>query len=497
MTAYQELERRHARIAAIGDALGILGWDTQTIMPEGANDGRAEQTATLSVIAHELATDPRIADLLAEAEAEADTSLDAWQRANLREMRRHHIQSTAIPADLVEATSKAVSVCEMTWRAARAESDFAKLLPSLTEVLARVREGAEAMGSVMGISPYDALLDSHDPGARAERIDALFADLSTFLPDLIGRVLDRQAAAPAAVDPQGPFPVEKQRDLGVRMMERLGFDFSRGRLDVSLHPFCGGATGDVRITTRYDKANFTDALMGILHETGHALYEQNRPRAWLGQPVGQSRGMAVHESQSLLMEMQACRSPEFITWLAPVVRETFGGEGPAWEADNLRRLYSRVERGFIRVNADEVTYPAHIILRYRLEKALIAGDLTLPDLPGAWNDGMAELVGVVPPNDRLGCLQDIHWPGGGWGYFPSYTLGAMTAAQLFDAARTADPGIVPALSRGEFAPLVAWLRVNVHETGCFNASGDELLTAATGRPLDASVFKRHLEQRYL
>ncbi len=495
MTAYQELERRHARIAAIGDALGILGWDTQTIMPEGANDGRAEQTATLSVIAHELATDPRMADLLADAET--DTGLDAWQRANLREMRRHHIQSTAIPADLVEATSKAVSVCEMTWRAARAESDFAKLLPSLTEVLARVREGADAMGSVMGISAYDALLDSHDPGARAERIDALFADLSTFLPDLIGRVLDRQAAAPAAVDPPGPFPVEKQRELGVRMMERLGFDFSRGRLDVSLHPFCGGATGDVRITTRYDEANFTDALMGILHETGHALYEQNRPRVWLGQPVGQSRGMAVHESQSLLMEMQACRSPEFITWLAPVVRETFGGEGPAWEADNLRRLYSRVERGFIRVNADEVTYPAHIILRYRLEKALIAGDLTLPDLPGAWNDGMAELVGVVPPNDRLGCLQDIHWPGGGWGYFPSYTLGAMTAAQLFDAARTADPEIVPALSRGEFAPLVAWLRVNVHETGCLHASGDELLTAATGRPLDSSVFKRHLEQRYL
>ncbi|ALG71774.1 peptidase M32 [Azospirillum thiophilum] len=495
MTAYQDLERRHARIAAIGDALGILGWDTQTIMPEGANDGRAEQTATLSVIAHELATDPRMADLLAEAES--DDGLDSWQRANLREMRRHHVHATAIPGELVEATSKAVSVCEMTWRAARAEGDFAMLLPSLSEVLARVREGAEAMGAVMGISPYDALLDSHDPGARAERIDVLFADLSDFLPDLIGRVLDRQAASPVPLLPEGPFSVEKQRELGVRMMERLGFDFRRGRLDVSLHPFCGGATGDVRITTRYDEANFTDALMGVLHETGHALYEQNRPRAWLSQPVGQSRGMAVHESQSLLMEMQACRSPEFITWLAPVAREAFGGEGPAWEAGNLRRLYSRVERGFIRVNADEVTYPAHIILRYRLEKALIAGDLALADLPGAWNDGMAELVGVVPPDDRLGCLQDIHWPGGGWGYFPSYTLGAMTAAQLFEAARTADPEIVPALSRGEFAPLVAWLRVNVHETGCFHASGDDLLTAATGRPLDATVFRRHLEQRYL
>ncbi|PWC37589.1 carboxypeptidase M32 [Azospirillum sp. TSO35-2] len=495
MTAYQQLERRHARIAAIGDALGILGWDSQTIMPEGANDGRAEQTATLSVIAHELATDPRMADLLAEAEA--DDSLDAWQRANLREMRRHHIHATAVPGELVEATSKAVSVCEMTWRSARADSDFAMLLPSLTEVLARTREGAEAMGAVMGISPYDALLDTHDPGARVERIDALFADLAAFLPDLIGRVLDRQSAGPAPLRPEGPFPVETQRQLGVRLMERLGFDFRRGRLDVSLHPFCGGATGDVRITTRYDEANFADALMGVLHETGHALYEQNRPQAWLSQPVGQARGMAVHESQSLLMEMQACRSPEFITWLAPVVREAFGGTGPAWEADNLRRLYSRVERGLIRVNADEVTYPAHIILRYRLEKALIAGDLALRDLPGAWNDGMAELVGVVPPDDRQGCLQDIHWPSGGWGYFPSYTLGAMTAAQLFEAARAADPEIVPSLSRGEFAPLVAWLRVNVHETGCFHASGDALLTAATGRPLDATVFKRHLERRYL
>lgn len=495
MTAYQELERRTARVAAIGDALGILGWDTQTIMPEGANDGRAEQTATLSVLAHELATDPRIGDLLDEAEG--DAGLDAWQRANLREMRRNYVHATAVPADLVEATSKAVSVCEMTWRSARADSDFAALLPSLTEVLARVRDGAEAKGAAMGISPYDALLDEHDPGARAARIDVVFADLASFLPDLIGRVLDRQAGEPAPIRPAGPFPVEAQRALGVRMMERMGFDFRRGRLDVSLHPFCGGATDDVRITTRYDEDGFANALMGVLHETGHALYEQNRPRAWLTQPVGQARGMAVHESQSLIMEMQASRSAEFLTWLAPVAREAFGGEGPAWEAANLRRLYTRVERGLIRVNADEVTYPAHVILRYRLEKAMVAGDLALADLPGAWNDGMAELVGVVPPDDRQGCLQDIHWPGGGWGYFPSYTLGAMTAAQLFDAARTADPAIVPALSRGEFAPLVAWLRTNVHETGCLHASGDDLLTAATGRALDASVFKRHLETRYL
>lgn len=495
MTAYRELERRFARIAAIGDALGILGWDTQTMMPEGANDGRAEQTATLSVIAHELATDPRVGDWLAEAEG--DRTLDDWQAANLREMRRSYLHATAVPADLVEATSKAVSACEMIWRSARAESNFAKLLPSLTEVLARVREGARAKAAAMGMDPYDTLLDSHDPGARTERLDVLFGDLAAFLPELIGRVLDRQASQPEPLRPEGPFAVETQKALGVRLMGQAGFDFERGRLDVSLHPFCGGANDDVRITTRYDEADFTKALMGVMHETGHALYEQGRPRDWMRQPVGQARGMAVHESQSLIVEMQACRSAEFLSYLAPLAREAFGGSGPAWEAGNLQRLYTRVERGFIRVDADEVTYPAHVILRYRLERALVAGDLTLPDLPGAWADGMKELLGVAPPNDRLGCLQDIHWPGGGWGYFPSYTLGAMTAAQLFDTARHADDGIKPALARGDFAPLVAWLRTNVHGKGCLYASGDELLTVATGRPLDAAVFKRHLETRYL
>ncbi|HYG85516.1 MAG TPA: carboxypeptidase M32 [Azospirillum sp.] len=495
MTAYQDLERRFARMAAIGDALGILGWDTQTMMPDGAADGRAEQTATLSVLAHELITAPEVGELLDQAEA--GDGLDMWQAANLREMRRAYVHATAVPADLVEATSKAISVCEMTWRTARAESDYKALLPSLKEVLRLVREGARAKGEAMGIAPYDALLDEHDPGSRTARIDALFEDLGSFLPDLIQRVLDKQAGEPPVIRPEGPFPVEKQRTLGERMMRAAGFDFARGRLDVSLHPFCGGASDDVRITTRYDEADFAKALMGVLHETGHALYEQGRPRAWMLQPVGQSRGMAAHESQSLIVEMQASRSPEFIGWLAGQARESFYGSGPAWEPDNLRRLYTRVERGFIRVDADEATYPAHIILRYRLEKAMVAGDLALEDLPDAWNQGMRDLLGVEPPDDRLGCLQDIHWPSGGWGYFPTYTLGAMTAAQLFEEACTAEPEVKPGLARGDFAPLVGWLRENVHAKGCTPASVDELLIEATGRPLDAGVFKRHLERRYL
>jgi carboxypeptidase Taq len=279
-------------------------------------------------------------------------------------------------------------------------------------------------------------------------------------------------------------------------MAAVGFDFTHGRLDTSLHPFCGGVPDEVRITTRYDEADFAKALMGVLHETGHALYERGLPGDWRAQPVGAARGMAVHESQSLLIEMQACRSAEFAAYLAPLAREAFAGKGPAWTADNLLRLNNRVSPGFIRVDADEVTYPAHIILRYRLEKNIIAGDLPLADLPGAWNEGMQALLGITPPDDRHGCLQDIHWFDGAWGYFPTYTLGAIAAAQLFAAATAAIPEIPAAIGRGDFAPLIGWLRQNVHAWGSFHST-DALLEQATGRPLDPKAFEAHLTARYL
>jgi carboxypeptidase Taq len=290
--------------------------------------------------------------------------------------------------------------------------------------------------------------------------------------------------------------MDMQRAIATRLMARLGFDFEHGRLDTSLHPFCGGTPDDVRITTRYDEGNFRGALMGVLHETGHAMYERGLPAEWRRQPVGRARGMSLHESQSLLIEMQVCRSREFQTFVAPILRETFAASGPAWEAENLYRLGTQVERSLIRVDADEVTYPAHVILRYRLEKALLSGDLALKDLPAAWNDGMKTLLGIVPPDDRQGCLQDIHWYDGAFGYFPTYTLGAMTAAQLFDAAKRADPAILPGIQKGEFAPLMTWLRANVHGKAS-RFSTTEIVTQATGKPLDPTIFERHLRARYV
>ena len=494
MTAYTDLSAHYGRISALSNAIGILQWDSDVMMPKGAAAPRAESMALLQVTRHELATDPRIGDWLADANAE--DGLGEWERANLREIRRVWTTETALPSDLVEASSKAISSCEMRWRQARADSDFAGLLPYLAEVLNLQRQIGAAKGAKLGLSPYDALLNDYEPGGSSRTIDALFDDLAAFLPAFTQRVIDHQAKAPAVPDPEGPFAVEKQRALGLRMMAALGYDFDRGRLDVSTHPFCGGADNDVRITTRYDEADFARALMGVLHETGHALYEQGRPQAWIAQPVGQARGMSVHESQSLLVEMQACRSREFLSFAAPLRRETVGGSGPSWETEAVWRRYTKVAPGFIRVDADEVTYPAHVILRYRLEKALIADAMPLAELPGAWNEAMRDLLGIVPPDDRNGCLQDIHWPSGGWGYFPTYTLGAMTAAQLFDAACKAQPEILPAIGRGDFAPLVAWLRANIHGKGSLLET-DALLTEATGRPLDASVFKAHLGRRYL
>ncbi|MBK8907300.1 MAG: carboxypeptidase M32 [Rhodospirillales bacterium] len=491
--AYRRLETIFARIHAVGDAQAMLHWDMATMMPKGGAAARAEQLAVLATLRHGMLISTECGELLQGA-ADSD-GLNPWQAANLREMRRAWLHATALSEDQVERLSRATSVCETAWRGARADDDFAAVLPKLEAVLALVRETAAAKAERLELGPYDALLDAFEPDGRAAEIDLIFADLEAFLPDFLQEVLERQARRPEVVVPEGPFPVDAQRALAVRLMRMLGFDFDHGRLDVSLHPFCGGTPDDIRITTRYDEGDFAKALMGVLHETGHALYERGLPPAWRRQPVGEARGMVLHESQSLLMEMQVCRSRAFIAHLAPLLAETFGGNGPVWEADALYRSYTRVAPGFIRVDADEVTYPAHVILRYRLERAMIAGDLEARDLPAAWADGMQRLIGLTPPSDALGCLQDIHWYDGAWGYFPTYTLGALAAAQLFEAARTADPAIAPGIAVGDFAPLTTWLRREIHGRGSL-MSTSALMTAATGRPLATDSFKRHLQQRY-
>ena len=496
-TTYQALERHFARLSSLRDASGILSWDKEVIMPHGAAERRGDVLATLAGLEHEMTVSAKTADLLDAAEALPAERLTPWQRTNLALMRRSYQQATALPGDLVEALTQATTRSEMAWRNARENSDYAGYLPHLQEVLTLTQQTARARADALGLSPYDALLDTFDPGTRQSDIDPIFTQLQAQLPELIGSVLDRQAALPPALPLQGPFPTSRQEALGRSLMQQLGFNAARGRLDVSLHPFCGGATYDVRITTRYDESDFIPAMMGIIHETGHALYDQGLPAEWISQPVGQAGGMTLHESQSLIMEMQICRSRPFADWLAPVVQKGMNAPNTkAWQADNLHRHLTQVSPGFIRVDADEVTYPAHILLRYKLEKALISGDLALKDLPAAFNDGIHSLLGLKVPDDRRGCLQDIHWPEGLFGYFPCYALGAMAAAQLRAAACTQNPDILPSVARGDFTPLLTWLRTNVHSKAS-SAPLQDILKNATGAPLQADAFLTHIRRRYL
>jgi carboxypeptidase Taq len=408
-------------------------------------------------------------------------------------MRHAHTRATAIPADLVEAQARANSACEKIWRVARRDADFSQVRAALTEVINLVRQQAAALAPALGLSPYDALMDGYQRGIGAADVAPVFAAYEAFLRDALPKVEARQRAA---IPFRGKFPADIQEQLCRDLSQRAGLEPTHSRLDRSAHPFCGGTSADVRITTRYDEADFSVALMGVMHETGHALYERGLPPSHARQPVGTSAGMAAHESQSLIVEMQACRSDAFLKWLSPVLLRHFGGDRAPYEPDNLVRLWRHVARGFIRVDADEMTYPAHVILRFRLEQALVSGDLAVADLPGAWNDGLHALLGVTPPNDALGCLQDIHWYDGGVGYFPSYTLGAMAAAQLMAAARRDVAGLDAALGEGNLTPLIAWLRTNVHAHG--NRLGfNDLLRAATGKPLDPADFQKHLTSRYL
>jgi carboxypeptidase Taq len=492
MTAYDRLTARFARIATINEASAMLSWDAAAMMPSGGAAARGDQLAVLAGVAHGMLIAPEAADDVAAAQA----GEDPWRAANLHLMRHAHTRATAVPADLVEAQARANSACEKIWRQARRTSDFALVAPHLAEVINLTRQYAAALAPALGLSQYDALMDGFQRGIGAADVRPVFDAYRAFLADALPRAEARQAGRPAPTRPQGPFSPEAQEALCRRLSAAAGLEADHSRLDRSTHPFCGGTATDVRITTRYNPDDFSQSLMGVMHETGHALYERGLPAAHARQPVGEAAGMGVHESQSLIIEMQACRSDAYLSWLGPQLLETFGGDPAAYARENLGLLWRHVGRGFIRVDADEMTYPAHVILRFRLEQALISGDLVVADLPGAWNDGMRDLLGIVPPDDARGCLQDIHWYDGAFGYFPSYTLGAMAAAQLMAAARRAVADLDLALARGDLAPLIGWLRRHVHGRGSLLGFND-LLREATGKPLDPADFEAHLTARYL
>jgi carboxypeptidase Taq len=494
MNAYALLKARFARIATVAEAEAMLTWDAAAVMPAGGSAARADQLAVLAGLEHGLLTDSAVGDLLDQAESSPPN--EAWDAENLRLMRLAHRRATALPGKLVEAASRAATQGETVWRVARQENDFAQVAPCLAEIVRLAREQAAALSPALGLSPYDALMDGFQPGIVAAEIEPVFAALLQFIGEVLPLIEARQAANPPPPGRAGPYPADAQETLCRHVAAQAGLDFDHARLDRSAHPFCGGTQTDVRITTRYDEADYASALMGVIHETGHALYERGLPADWARQPVGIAAGMAVHESQSLLLEMQAARSDGFLAWLGPQLHAAFGGDPGSFAPAALIRRNRAVVRSLIRVDADEVTYPAHVALRFRLEQALVAGTLQVMDLPEAWNDGMRQALGVTPINDREGCLQDIHWYCGLFGYFPSYTLGALAAAQIMAAARRALPTVDEQLAAGDFTFLLGFLRAQIHRRGRrygFNA----LLEKATGKRLDPTDFQDHVRCRYL
>lgn len=492
---YRELQQRFERHYLLRSSADLLDWDAQAIMPQGAGELRAAQLGTLRLLAHEAIAAPDMADKLAAAEASPPEG--EWELRNLVAMRRAWIHAASIPSQLVEAHSRATSACELAWRAARRDDDFASLRPKLEEVVNLTRQIGEAKASMMKLSTYDALADEYEPGVREADLIPLFGRLERELPPLIDRIVDAQRSRPASLHKLvGPFPVERQDALSRHLAERMGFDFQRGRLDVSTHPFCGGAAEDVRMTTRYDEADFLSSVFSVIHETGHALYELGLPRSWARQPVGSVPGMGLHESQSLLMEMQAGRTPEFLGYLADAAAQYMGLDRGILSREALQRQVLSVGRSLIRVDADEATYPLHIIVRFNLERAMIAGELQVAELPLAFRDAMERIVGARPETDREGCLQDVHWPMGAFGYFPSYTIGAIAAAQLFTAAVKRHPEIPAELSRGDFTTLLRFASQHVHQhAGLYDTGG--ILLRATGSALDPDALLRHLKRRYL
>ena len=496
--SFAQIDALCRRLEALDHAQAMLGVDEAVNMPDGGGEKRAEAMAVLASMAHELASAPHIAGWIGEAETE---DLDAAQQAAVREFRRSYTNLTCLTSEFVARQVNARIRCEQLWRQLRPTGDWKAFLPVFENIVALAQEEAQRRAAVLNLEPYDAMIEQFDPGSRQAEIATVFADLKAFLKTFVPQALEAQAQR-LAKRPLKPFtatfPIERQKALGQALMRTIGFDFAHGRIDISHHPFCGGVPSDVRMTTRYRTDEFLSSLMGILHETGHGLYEQNLPHDLSHWPSAKARGMATHESQSLFQEMQLSRRPEFWTFALPLARTHLGTEHfDGVTVDDMLAHVNHVERGLIRVDADETTYPLHVILRFEIEQELIAGRLAAKDVPELWDAKMREYLGLSTiDNPKDGPMQDVHWPSGAFGYFPSYTLGAMMAAQQWAAVERSIPGVGDQIARSDFAAINDWRRDHIWSKAA-TQSTPELMRQATGEPLSAKYFEAHLKKRYL
>ncbi len=491
--AYAQLEQKIGEIKALDHMMDLSNWDESTNMKPASAPNRAEMIATTTGLRQRLIANDAFGELL---EAAADGDLTDMEAANVRLAARTRKQAIAIPEDLLKASKHAISECQIAWERNRPLNDWANTSPYLEAVIALSIEISQCLADTFELAPYDALMNQYESGSLQSDIDPVFDEIKAFLLREVPNVESRQISPIPIND---TFSEADQLKLAEFSMRELGFDFERGRLDQSAHPFSCGTVNDARLTTRLSADDFTHSLFAVFHETGHARYTQNQPAEWVMQFVGEATGMAVHESQSLFMEMQVCRSDAFLEYIHPILRLLLrrDGSNDAWTLDNFKRTVRHVKRDFIRVYADEMTYPFHIFLRYSIEKQLCNGDLTVADLPDAWNQGMMDLLGVDTRDDfENGCMQDIHWYAGLFGYFPCYLLGAVFAAQLYRACVRKIGNQSENVRRGDFSAISAWLAENIHSKGSL-LEGQTLIKTVTGEELSATSYLSHLKRRYV
>ncbi len=489
------LKERLAPVSDLRAAAALLEWDQETYMPPGAAEARAHQLATLQRLAHEHLTDEAVGTLLDTLDS--DPPEDEAGRALVRIARRDYDRANTLPADFVARLARAKAAALEAWKHARQDDDFARFAPHLDAIVALNIEQAEAVG--YPDRRYDALLDLYEPGATTAEVETLFADLKAELVPIVRALRDSSLGEAEPPDDsllRRAFDAERQWHFGLEVARALGYDFRHGRQDRSAHPFSTAfAPTDVRITTRLDASFFPTGLFGTIHEVGHALYEQGVDPALARTPLAEGTSLGMHESQSRLWENLVGRSRGFWHWAYPRLQQTFPAALGDVAKEAFYRAVNRVRPSLIRVEADEVTYHLHVMLRFEIETALIDGRLAVRDVPEAWNAGMHDLLGLTPPSDADGCLQDVHWALGAIGYFPTYSLGTLMSVQLFQAAERDLGDLGEAFARGEFAPLLGWLRAHVHRWGRAR-SASEILESATGGPLRAEPWLAYARQKF-
>jgi carboxypeptidase Taq len=505
--AYDELIVRAREQAMLASCSAVLGWDEQTYMPTGGASHRGNQMALLAGLHHERATDPKIGELLAivaESNLTADTGSPT--AVNVRELSRSYQRRVRLPRTLVEELARTTSMAQPEWVAARAANDFGRFRPWLDKIVHLKQEESTCLSSGSAAGPgasiYDPLLDDYEPGATTAELAILFESLRRELVPLVAAIAEAGRSRPGVGSQNGvavlnrSYPRDRQKVFGEAVAAAVGFDFARGRLDVAAHPFCTGiGPGDCRITTRYDEKQFSDAFFGVLHEVGHGLYEQGLDPAHHGTPMGEAVSLGVHESQSRLWENAVGRGRAFWTYWFPMAKRVFHDALNDVTLDAFHAAVNRVEPSLIRVQADEATYNLHIIVRFEIEQALLTGALPVADLPAAWNQKYTETLGVTPKTDAEGCLQDIHWSAGLFGYFPTYSLGNLYAAQLFAKAQSELGGLDEAFARGDFTPLLDWLRLKIHRQGQRERPAT-LIEHVTGTKPSHTFLINSLQQKY-